>query len=69
MGYSNVSVWKEDYRELLINLKDILPSNLFHELTFEVISHRFTPRAKNIITEVFPFNTLPMNEEERFDFE
>ncbi len=57
--------WKEDYRELLINLKDILPSNLFHELTFEVISHRFTPRAKNIITEVFPFNTLPMNEEER----
>ena len=57
--------WKEDYRELLINLKDVLPPNLPHELTFEVISHRFTPRAKNIITEVFPDNTLPMNEEER----
>lgn len=57
--------WKEDYEKLLIDLKATLPSALPHELTFEVISHRYTPRAKNIILEVFPDTTLPMNDEER----
>ena len=34
-------------------------------ITFEVISHRYTTRAKNVINEVFPDNTLPMNDDER----
>lgn len=57
--------WKEDYRKLLIGLHDKLPEQLFYPLTFEVISHRYTTRAKNIITEVFPQTTLPMNDKDR----
>ncbi|MEG1254825.1 spore photoproduct lyase [Clostridium sp.] len=57
--------WKKDYRELLVDLHDKLPKNLSTPVTFEVISHRYTPKAKNIILEVFPENTLPMEDEER----
>lgn len=57
--------WKEDYRDLLINLKNKLPKDLIHPITFEVISHRYTQKAKNIILKVFPETTLPMNDDER----
>jgi spore photoproduct lyase len=57
--------WKEDYLNLLIRLKEALPDKIEHPLTFEVISHRYTTRAKNVITEVFPDHQLPMNDEER----
>lgn len=57
--------WKKDYRNLLLNLKKGLPDQIKHPLTFEVISHRYTIRAKNVITEVFPDTTLPMKEEDR----
>lgn len=57
--------WKEDYRNLLLELNNRLPKNLNYPVTFEVISHRYTTRAKNIITEVFPETTLPMTDEDR----
>jgi spore photoproduct lyase len=57
--------WKEDYRNLLLNLHEKMPRNLKNPLTFEVISHRYTARAKNTILEVFPETTLPMSDEER----
>ena len=57
--------WEEDYRNLLIYLSEKLPKNLKYPITFEVISHRYTTRAKNIINEVFPDNTLPMTDEDR----
>ncbi len=57
--------WKEDYYHLLLDLHENLPKKLVHPLTFEVISHRYTTQAKNIITEIFPDNQLPMNNEER----
>ncbi|AVP55087.1 spore photoproduct lyase [Clostridium tetani] len=57
--------WKEDYRELLLKLHEEIPKDLKYPLIFEVISHRYTTRAKNIILEVFPQTTLPMNDEER----
>jgi len=57
--------WKEDYHNLLVDLSNSLPSYSVYPLTFEVISHRYTTRAKNVIMEVFPDNTLPMNDEER----
>jgi len=57
--------WKEEYHQLLINLKTNLPQQLHHPLTFEVISHRYTTRAKSVITEVFPDNQLPMADEDR----
>lgn len=57
--------WKEEYKELLVKLGKILPNNLKYPVTFEVISHRYTTRAKNIILEVFPKTTVPMVDEER----
>ncbi len=57
--------WKEEYRNLLLCLNKELPKDLSYPITFEIISHRYTTRAKNIIMEVFPDNKLPMNEEER----
>lgn len=57
--------WKEDYKNLLLELKQHLPNKTPHTLTFEVISHRYTTNAKNIIDEVFPDTALPMINEER----
>lgn len=57
--------WKTDYRQFLLDLRNAIPQGLSHPLTFEVISHRYTSRAKNIITEVFPETTLPMVDEDR----
>jgi len=57
--------WKEDYKKLLLDLNDRLPENLLHPITFEVISHRYTTRAKNVILEVFPDTELPMKDEDR----
>ncbi|MBP1924409.1 spore photoproduct lyase [Sedimentibacter acidaminivorans] len=57
--------WKNDYKKLLIEIKTNLPDEISHPLSFEVISHRYTTRAKNTILEVFPTTELPMNDEER----
>ncbi len=55
--------WKKDYLNMLENLKDSMyqvPS-----LSFELITHRFTAKAKANIQEVFPQTTLPLEEKER----
>ena len=57
--------WKEDYRNLLLDLNKTLPKDILEPITFEVISHRYTSRAKNVILEAFPDTALPMNDEER----
>lgn len=57
--------WKEDYHDLLIELRSKLPNDLKFPVTFEVISHRYTTIAKNRILDIFPENQLPMNDEER----
>lgn len=70
MGYLIAPVflyenWKEDYHNLLLKLNASLPGQIMHPVTFEIISHRYTTRAKNVITDIFPDNSLPMNDEER----
>lgn len=57
--------WKEDYKNLLLDLNKTLPKDILEPITFEVISHRYTSRAKNVILEAFPDTALPMNDEER----
>ncbi|MDF2614982.1 MAG: putative spore photoproduct lyase [Clostridia bacterium] len=57
--------WRDDYRRLLENLKEMMPQNKAITIHFEIISHRFTAKAKNTILQIFPETTLPMNEEER----
>lgn len=57
--------WREDYRDLLTNLKLALPKIVRYPITFEVISHRYTTRARNVIMDIFPDTQLPMKDEER----
>jgi spore photoproduct lyase len=57
--------WKADYDELLHELEDKLGAYRDKSISFEIISHRFTSRAKKNINEIFPGNDIPMNEEDR----
>ncbi|QUH18803.1 spore photoproduct lyase [Alkaliphilus sp. B6464] len=57
--------WKEDYRKLIDMLYTTLPKGIDKPIGFEVISHRYTTKAKNTILQIFPETTLPMNDEER----
>jgi len=57
--------WKEDYRELIDMLYTTLPKNIDSPIGFEVISHRYTTKAKNTIVQIFPETTLPMNDDDR----
>lgn len=57
--------WQKEYHDLLLDIKNKIPSELNYPITFEVISHRYTTIAKNRIMNVFPDNNLPMNDDER----
>lgn len=57
--------WKEEYHDLLLELRSKLPNDLKFPITFEVISHRYTTIAKNRILNIFPQTELPMNDEDR----
>lgn len=57
--------WEEEYHQLLLEIKEAFPIKPLYPIIFEVISHRYTLRAKNRISEIFPENNLPMTEEER----
>ncbi|WP_371380520.1 spore photoproduct lyase [Sporomusa aerivorans] len=57
--------WRRQYEELIMALDAQLPAAARKDLTFELISHRFTKRAKNNILDLFPETTLPMEEEDR----
>ena len=56
--------WQNEYQNLLEEIADNFPEQ-GNGLSFELISHRFTERAKNIIEKAYPGNVLPMNEEAR----
>ncbi len=55
--------WKEEYSEVIKELASLLSDGA--NPSFELITHRFTKRAKANIEQVFPDSTLPMDEEER----
>lgn len=57
--------WEEEYHDLLLKLSKELPKDLKAPVIFEIISHRYTTTAKNIILQAFPKSELPMKEEER----
>lgn len=57
--------WEREYNDLLLMLKQNISDIPEQQISFEVISHRFTMKAKNRIIQVFPETTLPMNENER----
>lgn len=55
--------WQADYHHLIIKMAQTLPQNI--HLSIELITHRFTTRAKHNIAKVFPNSTLPLDEKER----
>lgn len=63
MVYDN---WKEEYDNLFGQLENHLGINLSKkEVTFELIQHRFTAVAKELILQRFPNTKLVMEEENR----
>lgn len=60
--------WQAEYRALLEDLDRQVNYSPNMDLHFEIISHRFTRRARSNILEVFPTTTLPMNEAEGRSF-
>ncbi|GFZ98873.1 spore photoproduct lyase [Paenibacillus marchantiophytorum] len=57
--------WEEGYATLLERLHKELPADAASDLTFEMIQHRFTRTAKNIIEKRYPKTKLEMDEEKR----
>ncbi|GAW93313.1 spore photoproduct lyase [Calderihabitans maritimus] len=55
--------WREEYGKLFEMLKEYMPRDT--SLTFELITHRFTPRAKTIIRQVYPRTEVPLDESKR----
>lgn len=63
MIYEN---WQEQYKELFETLaKGINLSTVKEPVTFELIQHRFTTQAKNVILNRFPNTKLEMDETSR----
>lgn len=56
--------WKEEYQSLLRDISKNFPDD-GTGLSFELISHRFTERAKKVILKAYPGTELPMNEKAR----
>ncbi len=54
--------WEQEYSRMLEELQQVLQKR---QVEFEVISHRFTSRAKNTINRIYPDSTLPMDEGDR----
>ncbi|MCC5910448.1 MAG: spore photoproduct lyase [Clostridiaceae bacterium] len=57
--------WREEYRKLIENLHQHIVFKEKSTITFELIQHRFTMNAKNIIEERFPNTKLSMDPEKR----
>ena len=56
--------WQAAYRQLLVDLAQQLDPQP-PDLHFELVTHRYTERAKKVINDVYPDNELPMDETER----
>lgn len=57
--------WQREYQEMLEELHQRIGNKRESFFTFELIQHRFTMNAKNIIEARYPNTKLEMNTEER----
>lgn len=57
--------WQQEYTNLIERLKHEISPHGVGDFGFELITHRFTKRAKNLITAVFPSTDLDMDESQR----
>lgn len=54
--------WKKEYKDLFENLHSHISFAENEDISFELIQHRFTSSAKNVILERFPNTKLEMDE-------
>ncbi|MFW5976765.1 MAG: spore photoproduct lyase [Bacillota bacterium] len=65
MIYKN---WEQEYEELIKKIKEKI-STTGEDISLELITHRYTERAKNVIEQAYPRTDLPMkNENRRFKY-
>ncbi|KUO62782.1 MAG: spore photoproduct lyase [Gracilibacter sp. BRH_c7a] len=60
--------WEEEYESMVKDLAQSINShrgNVDEKITLELISHRYTKRAKFNIMDIFPESELPMDEDKR----
>ncbi|MGG3280453.1 spore photoproduct lyase [Paenibacillus solani] len=57
--------WKEGYKDMFEKLESALPHSATKDLTFELIQHRFTKPAKNVIEKNYPMTKLELDETKR----
>ncbi|MBZ4687235.1 MAG: Radical domain protein [Clostridiales bacterium] len=57
--------WEKEYESLFITLQQVVMPHVKNGMALELITHRFTPRAKKNILDIFPNTNLPMNEVDR----
>ena len=55
--------WQEVYLEMLLDLREALDFEV--DLTFELITHRFTPGSKEVLLEWYPNTSLDLDETQR----
>ena len=55
--------WQEHYTQLLDQIEEALDFDC--DLTFELISHRFTPKSKTVLQSWYPKTKLDLDEEKR----
>lgn len=55
--------WQLHYRRLFDSISEAIDLNC--ALTFELISHRFTPGSKEVLQTWYPYSQLEMDEEKR----
>lgn len=54
--------WREEYAKVLDTISEKLGSGV---VSFEVVTHRYTKRAKETINNIFPHSDLDMDDESR----
>lgn len=58
-----IAQWQKHYTELFNKIKQIL--DLDCDLTFELITHRFTPKSKQVLQTWYPNSQLNLDEDRR----
>lgn len=57
--------WMDQYRKLFLTVREVLGDLAGRDFTFELITHRYTDRARTTIEQIFPKTTLPLDPKSR----
>lgn len=57
--------WQDEYVQLVERVASTFAKDERRRMSIELITHRFTPKAKELIQQVYTDTDLPMGEEER----